>query len=65
MKVKLSVFREVEFAEGSRPSLSTLRRWIDAKELPGGEKLGKHYFVEMDVYRARGNPLVLKVLRAA
>lgn len=65
MRRTIKRFADLEFEAGSSPSLATLRRWIDRDELPGGEKIGGKYYVDMDVWRARGNPLVLKVLQEA
>jgi hypothetical protein len=64
-RVTIEVWRTTEFAPGSRPTAATVRRWIDGEKLPGGEKIGTKYYVDLDVWHARGNPLVLKVLQAA
>lgn len=44
--MKLSQYRTIVYAEGSAPSLATLRNRI--KEIPGGTILHGHYYVDMD-----------------
>jgi hypothetical protein len=56
---KLSAFRELVYAEGSAPSLNTLRARISNKQIPGGCVEHGHYYVDLDEfdratnYRAR------------
>lgn len=64
-RVSIQDWLEQEFAPGKGPTPATVRRWIDGEKLPGGEKIGTKYYVDLDVWQARGNELVLKVLRAA
>lgn len=64
-RVSIHTWLEQEFAPADRPTPATVRRWIDGKKLPGGEKIGTKYYVDLDVWQARGNPLVMKVLQAA
>lgn len=47
---KLSKFRELIYAEGSAPSLNTLRARIDREEIPGGTVDGGRYYVDLDKY---------------
>lgn len=54
-------FAERYFVEGSRPSRSTLRRWIEMGQLPG-KRVGDVYYVDEDAWLADGDPLVEKVL---
>ncbi|HQU09662.1 MAG TPA: hypothetical protein PLV25_06855 [Opitutales bacterium] len=58
-----SAFARQYFREGSRPSSSTLRRWIMDGVLPG-QRVGSHFYVDEAAYLAQNDPLVLKVLRA-
>lgn len=44
--MKLSQYRTLVYAEGSAPSLGTLRARIE--EIPGGTILHGHYYVDMD-----------------
>jgi hypothetical protein len=44
--MKLSQYRLLVYAEGSAPSLATLRSRID--DIPGGTVLHGHYYVDMD-----------------
>lgn len=55
-------FVETFFAANSRPSVSTVHRWISRGEIPG-RKIGKLVFVDSDAFEAKGNELVEKVLR--
>lgn len=61
MFMLLSEFSRRHFSEGSRPSLSTLRRWIERGLLPG-RRFGTQYYVDYSLYRAQGDELVEKVL---
>lgn len=47
---KLSEFRRLIYTPASMPALRTLRAWIDADQIPGGQKLGGRYFVDLDAY---------------
>ncbi|MHB8425148.1 MAG: hypothetical protein ACYDB9_08355 [Gammaproteobacteria bacterium] len=60
--MRLSQFAKQHFVEGSRPSLSTLRRLVEKGELPG-RRFGEHYYVDYSAYLANGNPLVDKIVR--
>jgi hypothetical protein len=44
--MKLSKYRELVYAEGSAPSMVTLRNRIN--EIPGGTVLHGHYYVDLD-----------------
>ncbi len=57
----LSQFARQHFVEGSRPSLSTLRRLVVKGDLPG-RRFGGHWYVDYSAYLANGDPLVTKVL---
>ena len=61
MLMLASQFAEQHFADGSRPSASTLRRWIDEGVLPG-RRIGNNYYVDIHRYSAVNDQLVLKVL---
>jgi hypothetical protein len=53
--IKLSTFVEIVFAEGSAPSLNTLRTQIRTGKIPGGTVQADHFYVDMDEYdRATG-----------
>lgn len=45
---KLSAFRRLVYAEGSAPSLATLRARIES--IPGGRIEHGHYYVDLDEY---------------
>lgn len=62
MFMLLSQFAKRQFMEGSRPSLSTLRRWIAKGYLPGRWVAG-HYYVDYAEFVANGNQLIAKVLK--
>lgn len=47
---KLSKFREMVYAEGSAPSLNTLRQRINNSQIPGGRLDGGKYYVDLDAY---------------
>lgn len=51
----LSEFRSIIYTPNSAPSLSTLRRKIDAEKIPGGRKEDGRYFVDMDEYDVATN----------
>lgn len=63
MLMLASQFARLYFREGSRPSQSTLRRWILQGTLPG-RRVGSQYYVDEGAYIAQNDPLVLKVLQA-
>jgi hypothetical protein len=45
---KLSEYRRMVYAEGSAPSLNTLRALINRNQIPGGEIRHGHYYVDLD-----------------
>lgn len=45
--MKISQYRNDCFVEGSRPSLNTIKKWIDNGEVIG-EIIGGHYYVRVD-----------------
>ena len=47
---KLSKFRELIYADGSAPSLNTLRARIIAGQIPGGKLESGHYYVDLDEF---------------
>lgn len=47
---KLSKFRDLIYAEGSAPSLNTLRARINSKQIPGGVVEHGKYYVDLDEY---------------
>jgi|TARA_R100000322_G_C5422352_1_gene186559 hypothetical protein len=59
--MKVSVYRKKRFAEGSRPSVNTIKKWIDNGEIQG-EIIGGMYYVDLDKIKP-ANHLVSKVLR--
>lgn len=63
MLMLASQFARKYFHEGSRPSASTLRRWIERRAIPGC-RIHSHYYVDETAYVAQNDPLVLKVLQA-
>ncbi|WP_020682335.1 DNA-binding protein [Marinobacterium rhizophilum] len=62
--MKASKYRENFFCDGSKPALSTIRRWIDNGDLPG-ERIGGVYYVNIGQLSTTGNPLVDSVLKAS
>jgi hypothetical protein len=48
--MKLSAFRELIYAEGSAPSLATLRGWIRAGKIPGGRFEYGRFWVDLHEY---------------
>lgn len=52
---KLSAYRQLIFAPGSAPSLSTLRKCIDRNGIPGGTVLDGRYYVDLDEFDAAHN----------
>ena len=61
--MKATRFREEYFAEGSQPSMNTLKKLIDDGELPG-RKIGTIHYVDLDRLSKSDNPLVNRVLAA-
>ncbi len=59
--MKLSQYRQKQFVEGSRPTISTLKRWIDKGEIDG-ERIGGNYYVRVGEIKPV-NHLVTKVLQ--
>jgi len=47
---KLSKFRELIYADGSAPSLNTLRARIASNQIPGGKVEAGHYYVDLDEF---------------
>lgn len=47
---KLREFRSLNYTEASAPSENTLRRQIERKEIPGGTRRGRTYYVDLDEY---------------
>lgn len=58
-------FREQYFEAESRPSLNTLRKWIDEGEIRG-KRIGNRYYIDEDGWQSSevDNPLVARVLSA-
>lgn len=50
---KLSEFRSLVYTPGSAPSMNTLRAQIDT--IPGGRRMGGHYYVDLDEFDAQTN----------
>lgn len=48
--IKLSKFRDMRYADGSAPSLNTLRARIVAGQIPGGTIDAGHYYVDLDEF---------------
>jgi hypothetical protein len=46
--ITLEKYRDLVYATGSAPTLSTLRRQVKDEKIPGGRKLGGRYFVDLD-----------------
>ena len=62
--IKLAKYREERFVEGSRPSVSTLRRWIENGKLPG-KKIGGQTYVEIseEMLEPTNNELANKIIK--
>ena len=59
----LSEYRETRFTPGSRPSINTLKRWINDGELPG-KRIGGLYYVEVDTEsQSIGKPRLEELMR--
>lgn len=52
---KLREFRETFFTPDSAPCDGTLRKQIDSEQLPGGTRVGRQYFVDLDEYARATN----------
>lgn len=62
--MKIGDWREQYFEEGSRPTMKTVRAWIDSGDV-AGQRIGSSYYVDVSRWdRDRGNALVNKVLAA-
>jgi hypothetical protein len=59
--VKLAEFRRRYFEAESAPSERTLRRQVEAGELPG-RRMGKLYYVDLHKWLAEGDALVERTL---
>lgn len=58
--MKLSQYRQKQFVDGSRPTMRTLKRWIETGEIDG-ERIGGNYYVRVGEIKPV-NHLVAKVL---
>lgn len=47
---KLPEFRQLIFTQASAPAASTLRRQIDQRQIPGGMRQGRTYYVDLDEF---------------
>ena len=61
--IKATRFRTEYFHPGSEPDIKTLKKCIDAGELPG-KVIGTIYYVDLDKMAKSDNPLVNRVLAA-
>jgi hypothetical protein len=60
--MEINEYRQKCYTADSRPSLRTLKRWIETGELPG-KKHGGKYFIDVHlVEKLTGNPMVDKFL---
>lgn len=59
--IAVEPFLDKYFAEDSRPSERTLRRWLRTDKLPA-RKVGGTWYVDEDLWLADGDPLVERVL---
>lgn len=57
-----SQFAKQHFTDDSRPSIRTVQRWIEKGDLPG-RRIGGRYYVDTLTFAAKGDELVMKVLR--
>lgn len=57
-----NAWAEKYFADGSRPSEATLRRWLSSGQVPG-RKVGGSWYVDEHAWLADGDPLVEHALR--
>lgn len=60
--VSIQQFREKYFEPASRPSVNTIRKWIDEDEIEGGRRIGKKYYVDCDQWEDGEDTLVNSVL---
>lgn len=51
------------FAEGSRPSETSIRRWLNEGKLPG-RKIGGSWYIDEHLWLADGDELVHRILAA-
>jgi len=49
-RAKLSEFRRLIYAPDSAPSFSTIRSRINRREIAGGIREGRLYYVDLDIY---------------
>lgn len=59
--MRLNQYRDVTFTPGSKPSITTVKKWIMNGDI-AGEIIGGNYYVNTDKVAA-ANDLVLKVLQ--
>lgn len=59
--IALEEFKDRYFPESKYPSLSTLRRLCEKKEL-ASMKLGKRWFIDAAKFEANGDPLLYKII---
>lgn len=52
---KLREFRDLVFTPQSAPAESTLRRQIETGQIPGGQKVGGLYYIDLDEYSRATN----------
>lgn len=61
--MRIEEYRMKHFSPASRPSLRTIRSWIQTGALPG-KRQGKYYFVDMEELQVlTGQTLTDKVLK--
>ena len=60
---KLSEFRALVYTPESAPSLNTLRAQIET--IPGGRRMGRHYYVDLDEFDAQARLRASIVARRA
>lgn len=59
--MRATQFTELMFCEGSRPSLTSVRKWIEEGALPG-RRIGRQYFVDYPAFIAGGDDLLARIL---
>ena len=62
--VSIEQFVSDAFAEGSRPTTATVRRWIESGDVPG-RRIGKLFFVDYASWQSRSNPIASRILNSA